>query len=366
MTNNAVKSNKNPAVYVGCYTKPGSANSQSVFLYHLDMQTGALVFDSGADAGENASYLAVSPGNSHLYAVNELTQFHGQPGGGVAALSIDATTGRLTLLNQQRSHGGLPCYVSIDAKNRVALVANYLGGNIALLPIQADGRLSAATDVIQHTGSSVHPQRQRAPFAHSIVIDPANRFAIVSDLGIDKVIVYEIDYQKQKLVAHSEVNVTVGAGPRHFVFHPNGRWAYLIHELDTQITVFLYDAEAGTLNTLQNIPTLPADYNGENTSADIHISPNGRFVYGSNRGDDSITVFAVDQASGLLTFVDRHSSGGQIPRNFVIDPTGAYLLAANQQTDNIVTFRLDAVTGKMLDTGLSVKQYKPVCLKFMN
>jgi len=356
----------NPLVYVGCYTQKGTTGGESVFVYHLDMSTGALVFDSAVSGGENASYLAISPDNRLMVAVNETVTFDGQPGGGVAALSIDPATGRLTLLNQQRSHGGLPCYASIDAQGRVALVSNYLGGNVAIFPILEDGKLGSATDIVQHTGSSVHPGRQRSPFAHSIVIDPTNRFAIVSDLGIDKVLVYKIDYDNLKLILHSHASVKPGAGPRHLTFHPSGRWAYLIHELDEHITVFAYDAEAGSLKTLQTVPTLPEGYADENTSADIHVSPSGRFVYGSNRGHDSITAFEIDQQTGLLTFVDRHTSGGKTPRNFVIDPTGAFLLAANQDTGDIVSFRLDGTTGKMIDTGQVAKVYKPVCIKFLN
>jgi 6-phosphogluconolactonase len=366
MTETQNKVSANPIVYAGCYTQRGETKGESIFVYRLDMSSGALIYDSAVYGGENVSYLAISPDNRYMVAVNETVTFEGQPGGGVAALSIDPATRHLTLLNQQRSHGGLPCYASIDAKGRVALVSNYLGGNVALLPILADGRLGPATDIVQHSGSSVHPERQRSPYAHSIVIDPTNRFALVSDLGIDKVMIYKIDYENLKLIAHSHADVIPGAGPRHLTFHPNGRWAYLIHELDAHISVFAYDSESGTLKTLQTVPTMPEDYMGENTSADIHLSPSGMFVYGSNRGHDSITAFAIDPQTGMLTFVDRHTSGGKTPRNFAIDPTGSFLLAANQDTSDIVTFRLDKATGKMIDTGQVVKVYKPVCLKFLN
>jgi len=356
----------NPIVYAGCYTKPGEIGGESVLAFHLDMSSGALVFDSAAWAGENVSYLAITPDNHVMVAVNETVVYEGQPGGAVAALSIDPANGKLALLNQQRSHGGLPCYASIDATAKVALISNYLGGNIALLPILPDGRLGPATDIVQHSGSSVHPERQHAPYAHSIVIDPANRFALVSDLGIDKVIIYKIDYENLKLIAHSHVDLKPGAGPRHMTFHPNGRWAYLIHELDGCITFFSYDAEAGTLQNLQTISTLPDGYTGKNTSADIHVSPSGKYVYGSNRGHDSITAFAIDPQTGMLTYVDRHTTGGRTPRNFVIDPSGAFLLAANQDSGDIVSFRLDPATGKMIETGQVVKLYRPACLKFAN
>ena len=366
MSDSSAKLTTNPLVYAGCYSPRGESGKDTIFVYHLNMETGELVLDSSVYGGENASYLAISPDNHLMIAVNELMTFEGQTGGGVAALAIDPLAGRLTLLNQQKTHGGLPCYASIDASQRVAIVSNYVGGNVALFPIHEDGTLGQAADIVQHTGSSVHPDRQKTPYAHSVIIDPTNRFAIVSDLGIDKVMVYKIDFENLKLVFHSHVVVQSGAGPRHFAFHPNGRWAYVIHELDSYITAFSFDADAGSLSIIQTVPTMPSDFEGSNTSADIHVSPSGRFVYGSNRGHDSIAVFSVDDTNGQLTFVERHSSGGQVPRNFVIDSTGEFLLAANQETGNIVSFRLDQHTGKMTETGHSVTVFKPVCLKFWN
>ncbi|MCL4507557.1 MAG: lactonase family protein [Chloroflexi bacterium] len=364
MTETNKQLNQSPVLYVGSYTTVRSKGNDGIFVYRLDLSSGALIYDSAVDAGPNPSYLALSPDRRFLYAVNETMSLNGQPGGGVSALAIDQSNARLTYLNQQRSHGGLPCYVSVDRIGRYAMVANYATGSAAILPIQANGQLSPASDVRQHSGSSVNRQRQEGPHAHSIVLDPANRFAYVPDLGIDKVMIYEIDYTNGKLAYHSDVGVHPGAGPRHLTFHPNGRFAYLIQEVDSTLSVFSYEAESGKLTELQTVSTLPAGFKGSSTCADVHVSPSGKFVYGSNRGHDSIAIFAIDEQTGKMTFVGHQPAGGKTPRNFTIDPTGAYLLAANQDTDNIVSFRIDAQTGKLTETGRVTEVHMPVCLKF--
>jgi 6-phosphogluconolactonase len=355
---------KNPMLYVGTYTRQYATQPAGIYQYELDMATGALHLLSSIDGGENPSYLTFDLQRRFLYAVNETMQWNDQPGGAVSALAIDAQTGRLTRLNQQASLGGLPCYISVDAERHYAYIANYMSGNVCIYPIEADGRLSAASDMIQHQGSSANPSRQKGPHAHSIVIDPTNRFALVPDLGIDKVMIYQIDDARGKLVKHSEAKVQPGAGPRHLTFHPNGRFAYLINEVNNTLTTFAYDA-AGELHELQTLPTLPPDFTGESTAADIHVTPSGKFVYGTNRGHDSLVMYAIDAQKGTLSLVGHVSTGGRTPRNFAIDPSGAYLLAANQDSNNIVTFRIDAESGKLQANGQVAEAPSPVCIRFL-
>jgi 6-phosphogluconolactonase len=349
-------------VFVGTYNTQGAKSDNGIYIYQLDLSTGALTLKTTAPSVD-PSYLALDSSLRYLYAVNEAMQWEGQPGGGVSAYALDAQTAQPTLLNQQRSLGGLPCYISVDKARRYAFVANYAQGNVSILPILPDGRLSPASDMIQHQGSGANPARQEGPHAHSIVLDPAERFALVADLGIDKEIVYEIDYANGKLVPHAEAKAHPGAGPRHLVFHPNGKFAYLIHEVDSTITAYAYDAQKGALKELQTVSALPAGFTGYNTSADIHVSPSGKFLYGSNRGHDSIVAYAIDEATGKLTYVAHTAAGGKTPRNFAIDPTGAYMLVANQDSSNLVTYRIDAATGKLQAAGPVTQVNKPVCVK---
>ncbi len=364
MTESHNRSERNPVVYVGTYTTVRPKGTEGIFVYRLDMANGALALDSAIDAGPNPSFLALSPDGKYLYAVNETMDLDGQPGGGVSALAVDAATARLTCLNRQRSHGGLPCYVSIDQTGRYVMVANYATGSAAILPVQSDGRLSQASDVVQHTGSSVNRKRQEGPHAHSIVLDPGNRLAYVPDLGIDRVMIYEVDYDAGKLKPHGSVGVHPGAGPRHLTFHPNERLVYLIEEVDSTLTAFHYDAASGDLTEIQTVSTLPPGFTGSNTCADVHVSPTGQYVYGSNRGHDSIAVFAIDQQTGMMTFVGHQSTMGNTPRNFAIDTTGTYLLVANQDSDTIVSFRIDPASGKLSETGQMTEVHMPVCIRF--
>jgi 6-phosphogluconolactonase len=315
----------------------------------------------------NPSFLAIHPNRRFLYAIGEVGQFAGGKGGAVSAFAVDPESGKLTLLNQKSSRGPGPCHVVIDKSGANVLVANYGGGSVACLPIGEDGRLGDATSFIQHKGSSVNRQRQEGPHAHSINLDPANRFAFAPDLGLDKIMIYRLDAAGHLLTPNDPPAATVapGSGPRHFDFHPNGRFAYAINELASTITAFEYDAERGTLQTIQTVTTLPEGFEGKSFTADVHVHPSGKFVYGSNRGHDSIAIFAVDSATGKLTPIGCESTQGKTPRNFGIDPTGAYLLAANQDTDNVVVLRIDAATGKLEPTGQSIRVPMPVCVKFL-
>ncbi|HJS09091.1 MAG TPA: lactonase family protein, partial [Pirellulales bacterium] len=246
------------------------------------------------------------------------------------------------------------------------LVANYGGGSVAVLPIDKDGRLRPASSFVQHKGSSVNPKRQEAPHAHSINVDPAGAFAVVADLGLDKVLVYRFDAAAGTLTANDPPHATVspGAGPRHFAFHPSGRFAYVINEMNSTVTAFAYDAKKGTLSEIDTKSTLPGPQQG-NSTAEVQVHPSGKFLYGSNRGHNSLAIFRIDEKTGALTAAGHQLTGGRTPRNFGIDPTGKFVLAANQGSDSVVVFRVDQETGKLEETGQSIKVPTPVCVKFL-
>lgn len=350
-------------VYVGTYT---SGKSEGIYLYRLNLASGELTHVATTKGVKDPSYLALAPNRRYLYAVNEVESFAGKKSGAVSAFAVDGRTGELKLLNQQPSMGGSPCYVTVDESGRSVLVANYSGGNVAILPVLSDGSLGEATDVKQDEGSSVNAARQQGPHAHCIVLDPANRFAYICDLGTDKIMIYRFDRRRGNLVPARQpwVQVKPGAGPRHLTFHPGGKYAYVVNEMHATVTAFEHDRSDGDLKELQTLPTLPRDPTAADSGADIHVSPDGRFLYCSNRGHDSIAAFKINKGNGELTFIAHESTGGKIPRNFAIDPTGTYLLVANQKSDNIVTFRRDKKTGRLSATGHVAEVPTPVCLKF--
>lgn len=350
-------------VYVGTYT---AGKSEGLYLYRLNLSSGELKHVGTTPGVKDPSYLALAPSRRYLYAVNEVEEFAGKRSGALSAFAIDQRTGQLRLLNQQPSLGGAPCYVTVDRTGSFALVANYSGGNVAVLPIRGDGSLGEATDVKQDEGSSINVDRQQGPHAHCIVLDPSNRFAYTCDLGTDKIMSFRFDRQRGKLIPNERpwVAVKPGAGPRHLTFHPSGKYAYLINEMHVTVSAFAVDRVSGNLIELQTLPTLPGEPTAADSGADIHVSPDGRFLYCSNRGHDSIAAFKVDPRSGKLSLVAHASTGGKTPRNFAIDPTGAFLLAANQRSDSIVTFRRDRKTGGLSATGHAVEVPSPVCLKF--
>ena len=352
-------------LYIGTYTNKEDPKSEGVYVYRLDPESGALSPHAAPAPSVNPSFVALHPQGTHLYAVNEIGQFNGQAAGGVTAFAIDAQSGALTELNQQSSVGTGPCYLCVDASGSTVLVANYGGGSVAALPIQADGSLGEASDFVQHEGSSVNPRRQQEPHAHSIVIAPDNRFAFTPDLGMDQIVAYRLEDGKLPPNDPAGPKTEPGAGPRHLDFHPNGRFAYVINEIGNTVNAYAYDAAAGTLEQIQSVPTLPADFDGVSHTADIHITPDGRFLYGSNRGHDSIAVFAVDATSGRLEARGQVPTGGENPRNFALSPDGRFLFAANQSTDDIHTFRINADTGALEPTGQVTPVPAPVCLKFL-
>lgn len=354
---------KDPVVFIGTYTQKEGSQSKGIYIYRMDASSGELTFAGEAPGVLNPSYLAIHPTQRFLYAANEVQMFGGQEGGGVSAFSINPTSGELHLLNAHSSAGKDPCYISIDRTGRFALVANYSSGNIAMFPIQPDGQLGSAAAVIQHNGSSIDPVRQDKPYAHCILPDPANHFVFATDLGADKLLIYELDLTEGTLSPHREINIRPGAGPRHVIFHPNAPYLYLINELNSTLVVYRYDGQSGNVEEIQTISTLPEGHAGQNLCADLHIS--GRYLYASNRGHDTIAWYALDPDTGQLTYQGEVSSGGKYPRNFAIDPDGSFLLAANEQSNNIVVFRIDGITGGLSQTGYEVELSYPVCLKFM-
>jgi 6-phosphogluconolactonase len=350
-------------VYIGTYTR---GDSQGVYLARLDMASGKLSAPKLVAEVSNPSFLAIHPGGKFLYTVNEDAKFKDQKSGGVSAFSIAAGSGQLTPINQQPSRGTGPCHIVVDRAGKNVLVANYGGGSVASLPIRDDGGLKPASSFVQHTGSSILP-RQKGPHAHSINVDKANRFAVVADLGLDKLLVYRFDAAKGTLAANNPpaTKLTAGAAPRHFDFHPSGRFAYVINEANLTITALAYDAERGILKVLQTVPTLPKGVEKRGSTAQIIVHPSGRFVYGSNRGHDSIVAYAIDPSTGRLTYISHQKTLGETPRNFNIDPSGRYLLACNQKTHTIYTFAIDPKTGLLKPTGHKIEVPSPVCVQFM-
>ena len=354
-------------VYVGTYTRGGK--SKGIYTLKLDMQTGALTQIGVTEGVVNPSFVAIHPNNKFLYAVGEISEFNGKRTGGVTAFAINPKDGSLTKLNEKSSGGAGPCHLVVDATGKNVLVANYGGGSVACLPIKADGTLEDASSFIQHTGSSVNQQRQQGPHGHSINVSPDNKFAFAADLGLDKVLIYALDAEKGQLTPNdpAAVDVTPGSGPRHFDFHPSGKYAYVINEMALTVTAFEYDAQRGRLKTLQTISTIPdtdRDQPGLST-AEVRVHPSGKFLYGSNRGHDTIVAFRINQDTGELTYIENEPTQGKTPRNFFIDPSGKYLLAENQATDSIVVFRVNQDTGELEPTGNRIEIPSPVCIRMI-
>lgn len=350
-------------VFIGTYTEHEGSQSKGIYVYRMNLSTGELTFEWEVKGVLNPSFLAVHPTKNFLYAVNESMNFTGEEGGGVSAFAMNSETGELNLLNAYSSRGKDPCYISIETSGQFVLVANYNSGNVAMLPIHADGQLGPATDVDQHSGSSVHPERQTNPHAHCILPDPTNRFAIATDLGADKLYIYRMDLENGKLNQHAEVSVQPGAGPRHVIFHPSSQYMYLINELNSTVMVYRYGSEDATVEELQTLSTLPEGFQGENLCADLRIS--GRYLYASNRKHDSIAWFLIDENTGRLTYEGEIPSGGREPRGLTIDPSGRFALVAHERSDTVVVFEIDPETGVLIKTGNEAKISQPVYVKFI-
>ena len=350
-------------VYFGTYTR---GESKGIYVSRFDPASGRLGPIELAAETPSPSFLAIHPNKRFLFAVSELYAASGPKGGAVSAFQIDRASGKLTLLNTVSSKGGGPCHLAIDKTGKFVAVANYGTGSAAVLPIAADGRLGEASGFQQHSGSSVDPKRQKGPHAHSVNFSPDNRFLMVADLGLDQGVDYRFVAAKGTIEPNDPPYATVkpGGGPRHFTFHPNGRFAYAINEMGNTVTAFAYDAKRGALKELQMITTLPKDFTGTNHTAEVLAHPSGKFLYGSNRGHNSIAVFSIG-GKGTLTSVGQTSTQGEVPRNFNLDPAGGWLLAANQNTDNVVVFRIDQKTGRLEPHGQSARVVAPVCIKFL-
>jgi len=351
--------------YVGTYTQK---SSKGIYAFRFDATTGKLTPLGLAAEISSPSFLAVHPNHQYLYAVNEMG-VGGQQSGAVSAFSIDLKTSKLTFLNQVPSHGAGPCHLSLDKTGKNVLVANYESGSVAVFPVDPDGRLRDASAAVQHKGSSVNKERQEGPHAHCIFASPDNRFALAADLGLDKVLVYRFDAAKGTLIPNNPPfgKTPPGAGPRHFAFHPNGRYVYVINEIQCTLSTFVYDAAHGALRLKDTVSTLGKGYTvtSNDSTAEIEVHPSGKFVYGSNRGHDSIAVFAVDPEEGTLTQVEIVSTMGKTPRGFGIDPTGSFLIAGNQNSDSLVVFRINPDTGRLTPTGQKLEAYAPVSVEFV-
>jgi len=362
-------------VFVGTYTDPilfGTGKildgkGEGIYVYRMDPATGAMELIKTNTGITNPSYLAFDAGGTCLYAVNELKTYRDAPTGTVSAFTVDTKTGELTFLNKQPTGGTDPCHLIVDHSGKYVLLANFMSGSVCVLPVRPDGSLGDASDFIQHHGSSIDPNRQQGPHAHAVTLDESNRYVFVPDLGLDQTLIYRFDVDSGKLEPNAEPSVAVkpGAGPRHLLFHPNGGYAYLINELDSTIAAYRFDKETGSLGDIQTISTLPEDFQGLSTCADLQISPGGQFLYGSNRGHDSIVMYKIDQGTGRLSCIGHESTRGNTPRNFAIDPAGNLLLAANQDSDTIVTFRIDPKSGELHPTGHVTQVPTPVCVKIM-
>ncbi len=350
-------------LYVGTYADPDSA---SIFLFRLNPASGELTQVNAFKGGENPSFLTLDAERKHLFAVNETGNYEGQNSGAVSAFAVDQQTGNLTFLNRVASRGGAPCHISVAGDNKDVLVANYTGGNVASFRVQDNGQLSAAADVEQHKGAGPNKERQEAAHAHYIAPDPNNKFILAVDLGTDQVLGYRLDAATGALTPNAPAVAFAakpGSGPRHLAFHPNGKFAYLIHELNSTMTALRYDADKGTFTEIETVTTLPAGFKGESYCAEVKASADGKFLYGSNRGDNSIVVYAIDQNTGKLTTVQHVKTGGDWPRDFNIDRSGSVLLVANERSNNLVTFKIDKATGKLTATGHQVQVHKPVCVQ---
>ena len=366
---------KQRLVFIGTYTEDilfGTGNilkgkGEGIYIFRFDELSGEMEPCGVAQAGPNPSYLAFDPSRRYLYAVNELKEFNGAPTGSVSSFLVDPATGSLSFLNHQPSYGTDPCHLIVDRAGKNILAANFNSGTVCVLPIQKDGSLREASEVIHHQGSSLDPKRQSRPHAHAVIMDDLGRFVFVPDLGIDKVMIYRFEPQAGKLEPNDVpwYRTQAGAGPRQLVMHPRGDLAYLINELNSTVTALEFNQANGGLQEIQTITTLPEDFNGPNICAEIQISPSGKFLYASNRGHESIVAYAINPVDGTLSSLGHKSTQGETPRHFSIDPLGSFLLVANQDLDSVVTFKIDPISGELNATGQITPIPTPVCIKFL-
>ena len=361
--------------FVGTYTEniqTGTGRmlegkARGIHIFRFDSDCGALEAVGVAEGVRNPSYVVADPAGRFLYAVNEVKDFAGSSAGAVSAFAIDRPTGALTLLNSVPSGGSDPCHLIVDASGRYVLVANYSSGSMAVLPIRPDGSLGRATDVVQHEGASADPIRQRGPHVHASATDRLGRYIFTVDLGLDRVMIYRLDLSSGRLLPNvvPSFETPPGAGPRQLALHPDNLRAYIINELDSTMTACDFDAATGALDGFQTLSTLPAGFTGINTSAEVQVSPSGKFLYGSNRGHDSLVIYAIDESSGRLEVVGHEPTRGNAPRSFCISPSGLFIAVVNQNSDNLVVFGIDGRSGSLAATGHEVAVPTPVCVRFL-
>ncbi len=351
-----------PLIFISSFA---AGQDGSIHAYNLVPATGVLKPIQQTPGVEHAFFMAISPDQKYLYSIHAQT-FSGSEPEQVAAYALEGRTGRLKLLNRQSTRGTASCYLEVDAKGKTVLVANYTTGNVASFPVKEDGSLAEAASFFQHRGSSIDPARQKGPNAHCIVVSPDNRFAFAADLGIDQIVSYRLDAATAKLSVNQPPYVKTGAGfgPRHLTFSPNGKRVYVINELKSSITMFDYDAAAGVLTERQTISTLPAEFTGTSHCADLKFTPDGRFLYGTNRGHDSIAAYRVAD-DGRLTLIDIEPSLGKGPQNLAIAANGTLLLCANMPGNNAAIFRIDGKTGRLTSVGDPHPQLSPACIKVL-
>jgi 6-phosphogluconolactonase len=351
-------------VYVGTYTGP---KSQGIYQFDFDSTTGTLSNRELSARTPSPSFLAIHPSGKFLYAANEVGNYEGKRTGFVSGFAIQPTSGLLEPINQQPSGGSDPCYVLVDPSGKNLLVANYSGGSLEVVPIAEGGKLEPPSCVIQHEGSSVDKGRQDGPHAHSIDLDASGKIAVSADLGLDKLMIYRLGPASGKLIPNARPYTTAipGSGPRHFAFHPDGKHAFAINEMASTVTAFEYNPADGSLYATQTLSTRDQFGKNENSTAEILVHPSGKFVYGSNRGDNSLAIYSVNPSSGRLTLVGHQGTGGKTPRSFGIDPAGKFLIAANQDSGSLVVFKIDKASGMLKPVGAPVEVPSPVCVKFL-
>jgi 6-phosphogluconolactonase len=351
-------------VYVGTYTGTGS---EGIYAYRFNPASGELKSIGLVAKTDNPSFLVMDANGKFLYAVNELDSFQQKASGAISVFSINKETAALQLMQQIPSLGAAPCHVSLDKSGRYLLVANYNGGNAAVFPIASDGTLGQQSAFIQNSGSSINAARQTGPHAHFIQVTNDNNYAMIADLGIDQVIVQKFDSNAGTLTPLDSgfVKVTPGSGPRHLAYAPDGKFVYVLNELTSSISAFTFDQSSGKMNEIQVLSTLPDNFSGSNSTAEIAIDAQGKFLYASNRGDDTIAIYSIDNSDGKLTFIDRIPTGGKTPRHFEIDPSGQWLFAANQNSDNIVVFKIDQTNGQLILQSEISGISSPVCVRFL-
>ncbi len=351
-------------LFVGTYS---GGKSKGIYRCTFDAASGKLGAPELAAEDRDPAFLAIHPSRKFLYSANEVADVGPKKYGSVTAYSLDSVSGKLTKLNMQPAGGAGPCHINVDKTGKVVLVANYGSGSTCAIPLQSDGRLAETSTAIQHQGSSIDKSRQEGPHAHSINVDPSNRFAYTADLGLDKILIYKLDAEKGTITPNDPPAATVeaGSGPRHFCFHPNGKFAYVINEMKSTVTAFDFDAKTGDLTRLQTITTLPRGFEGNTSTAEVVAHPNGKLLFGSNRGHNSIAIFRVDPKTGMLIIAGHQGKNVSVPRNFNLDPTGRWLLVGNQDQHSIAVFRVDEKKAELIPTGDPIAVPSPVCLRFV-